>query len=272
MKATSKVFGAVALSAALALGCAVPAFAAEPYGTSVDAATVPEDGVKQGGSVATDVKVATIVTNINVAVPLNVTIVADAASNNVLAPTSGLKHYVDGVYDSSATTGYRIENYSPFPVKIADIATVDTSDGGWALVNADVLGKDTGTGTIGDLNLTLKPGNLGPSVSNGVMTTNDEGNKTNDAADSDGINLADVKVAAEGTKSGTDPKWTVDRKVSNDEPAIMGLLLSGTNSILKNVKEPSILQGSADDPVNPDPVEADKAFKIFYTVSATSLV
>lgn len=268
MKASSKIFGAVALSAALALGCAVPAFAAEPYGTNVGAATV--ENTKQGGSVATDVKVATIVTNINVAVPLNVTIVADAASNQVLAPTSGLKHYVDGAYDSSATTGYRIENYSPFPVKIADIATVDTSDGGWALVNATVLGQETATGKIGDLNLTLKPGNAGSSITGGVMISNDEGNKNPDA-ETAGINLADVKVAAAGDKSSVDPKWTIDRKVSDDEPAIMGLLLSGSNSILKNVNEPSILQGSAETPVNPDPVEADKAFKIFYTVGATSL-
>ena len=110
MKKTNKMLGALALSATLALGCAAPAFA-DPYGTDVDGASV--ETKKQGESVATDVKVATIVTNINVAVPLNVTIVADAASNQVLAPSAGLKHYAGGAYDGSATTGYRIENYSP---------------------------------------------------------------------------------------------------------------------------------------------------------------
>ena len=267
MKKPNKRLGALALSATLALGCAAPAFA-DPYGTDVDGASV--ETKKQGESVATDVKVATIVTNINVAVPLNVTIVADAASNQVLAPSAGLKHYAGGAYDGSATTGYRIENYSPFPVKIADIATLDTSAGGWALVSTDVLGQEAAAGSIGDLNLTLKPANAGSTITGGTMISNDEGNKNPDA-ETTGINLADVKVAAEGDKSGTDPKWTIDRKVSDDEPAIMGLLLSGANSILKNVNEGSILMGSADAPVDSDPVAADNAFKIFYVVGATSL-
>lgn len=268
MKKTSKVFGAVALSAALAFGCALPAFADEPYGTAIGDADVQTK--QQGDAVATDVKVATRVTNINVAVPLQVTIVAETASNQVLAPTAGLKHYVDGVYDSSATTGYRIENYSPFPVKVADIAVLDTSDGGWALVSTDVLEQETTTGKIGDLNLTLKPANAGSNIIGGNTVWNDEGNK-NPNAETDGINLADVQVAAEGDQSSTDPKWTIDRKVSDDEPAIMGLLLAGSNSILKNVNEPSILMGDADNQVENDPIEADNAFRIFYTVSATSL-
>lgn len=267
MKKTSKLFGTMALSAALALGCAMPAFAAEPYGTSVDETTGPEN-VKQGSNVSTDVHVATRITNINVAVPLNVTIVADAASNEVLAPTSGLKHYTDGAFDASATTGYRIENYSPFPVKITDIATQDTSDGAWVLTADDVIGEEAKAGKIGDLNLTIKPSGFSQSD-----TEKNEGNKHPEADTKNGINLASIKVEGDATKSGTDPKWIIDRKVTTDEPSIMGLTLSGSNSILKNVNEGSILMGTDKDPVTdgPDPVEADKAFKIFYTVSATSL-
>ncbi len=137
-------------------------------------------------------------------------------------------------------------------------------------MSTDVLGQEAAAGSIGDLNLTLKPANAGSTITGGTMISNDEGNKNPDA-ETTGINLADVKVAAEGDKSGTDPKWTIDRKVSDDEPAIMGLLLSGANSILKNVNEGSILMGSADAPVDSDPVAADNAFKIFYVVGATSL-
>lgn len=268
MKKTSKLFGAAALSAALAIGCAAPALADELYGTTNGDYDI--QNAKQGDAVATDVKVATIVSNINVAVPLQVTIVAETAGNEVLAPTSGLKHYTGGVFDASATTGYRIENYSPFPIKVADIATMDTSEGGWALVNTPVQGQQTGTGKIGDLNLTLKPAAPDSNITNDVLVYKNEGNK-NLTANSDGINLADVKVTAEGDLSGTDPKWTIDRKVSDDEPAIMGLVLSGANSILQNVNEPSILLGDKDNPIENDPIAADDAFRIFYVVGATSL-
>lgn len=269
MKASTKLIGTVALSAALALGCAAPALAAEPYGT-----TVPQgekQTVKQGDAVSTDVKVATRITNINCSVPLSLTIVADSAGGNILAPTAGLKHYTGGVFDPDATTGYRIENYSPFPIKVADIATADTSDGNWALVSTDVTGQDA-TAKIGDLNLVLRPANAGSSTSGGDMVTNDEGNK-NPNAETAGINLAAIKLADPATslKSGTDPKWTIDRTVSADEPAIMGLALAGMNSILKNVNEGSILMGDETNPVTPDPVAADNAFKIYYTVGATSL-
>lgn len=268
MKATSKTLGALALSATLAMGCAVPAFAADEYGTAVGEAAV--DKVEQGSSVATDVLVATRITNINVAVPLTVTIVADSAGNEVLHPSAGLKHYTAGAFDPDSTTGYRIENYSPFPIKIADIATSDNSKGEWALVSDEVMTEEAKVGAIGDLNLTLKPANAGETITGGVLTSKDEGNKAT-GAETDGINLASVKLTGDAVKSGTDPKWTIDRKVSDNEPAIMGLLLSGTNSILKNVNEGSILMGDADNPLETDPVEADNAFQIIYTVSATSL-
>lgn len=276
MKKTSKVFGAVALSAALAFGCSLPAFAADEYGVAIgDLAS--DTHVEQGDAISTDVKVATRVTNINVAVPLTVTIVADSAGGDVLHPSAGLKNYANGVYDAELTTGYRIENYSPFPVKITDIATQDTSDGSWALVTADVVDSGTGEakealeGKIGDLNLTLVPSTEVDNTSNGNQVDKNEGNQLS----TEGVNLADVLVAAgDVTTSGTNPNWVVASKVSADEPAIMGLLLSGTSSILSNVTEGSILQGTAENPADPgpDPVEADKAFKVFYTVSATSLV
>lgn len=267
MKASSKLFGMVALSAALAFGCAVPAFAVDEYGTAIGEAT-PTD-VEQGSSVATDVKVATRITNINVAVPLTVTVVADSASGDVLVPSAGLKHYVDGQFNPGGTTGYRIENYSPFPVKIADIATKDISNGDWKLVNTTVVGQEA-TARVGDLNLTLAPSQLNDDKSGANQVTKNEGNM-NTATGVTPIDLSSVLIAADADKSDTDPAWIINRKASDTEPAIMGLLLSGTSSILANVNEGSILLGDDDNPVENDPVEADSAFQIIYTVSATNL-
>ena len=265
MKKTSKALSGIALSAALALGCAAPAFAAPdnadgPYGTEVG--TQQQYVKKQNETTATDVKIATVVTNINVAVPLTITIVADAAGTDILAPTAGLKTY-DGATgalptDGSGITGYRIENYSTYPIAIKGIEVTDNSDGDWALVEAIAADNLTKTGEYGDLALTLTPS--AAKAVNAVPTVN-EGDKS---GGNNAVTLFDALDAKQ------EPGWIVDRQVSDTEPAIMGLLLAGKNSALKNVNDDSVLLGSADDPKDPDPLKPDEAFKIIYTVGAAS--
>ena len=258
MKKSGKALGALALSATLAMGCAVPAFAADEYGTDIGIYSDHTENLKQNDSVYTDVKIATMITNINVAVPLDVTIVADSAGTSVLHPSAGLKNYTNGAFDPAATTGYRIENSSSYPVAIKNIQVTDSSSGEWAVVASLNADNNTHTGTIGDLELTLEPSEAQSGMSGSNKTQWNEGNKGTGGA----LNLATALDAS------IDPSWIVERKVSDDEPSIMGLLLSGRNSILRNVNEGSILLGDASNPQDPDPVLADNAFRITYTVGA----
>lgn len=267
MKKTSKLLGSVVLSTALALGCAAPAFAAPdnpdgPYGTEVGEMDHRDNLKQNDNSMGTDVKIATVVTNINVAVPLTITIVADASGTNILAPNAGLKTYdaATGALpeDGSGITGYRIENYSTYPVAIKGIEVTDNSGGDWALVESIAADNLTHTGEYGDLALTLTPS--AAKEVNAVLTAN-EGDK------SGGNNVVSLFSALSSLQT---PGWIVDRQKSATEPAIMGLTLAGTNSALKNVNDDSVLLGSSDDPLETDPLKPDEAFKITYTVGAAS--
>ncbi len=261
MKKTSKVLGAIALSATLAAGCAIPAFAADEYGTAVG--DQQEYVKKHNDTVATDVKIATVVTNINVAVPLNITIVADAAGTDIMHPSAGMKHQdaSGALLATNGITGYRIENYSTYPIAIKGIEVTDNSNGQWELVDAiaaDGTATTGGPNKVGDLALTLTPA---AAVNNTTQYLVNEGDK------SGGNNVVRLFDAVT-TKQ--EPGWIVDRKVSDDIPAIMGLLIEGKNSALKNVNDDSVLLGDKDNPQDPDPVKADEAFKIIYTVGAAS--
>ena len=63
MKKSGKALGALALSATLAMGCAVPAFAADEYGTDIGIYSDHTENLKQNDSVYTDVKIATMITD-----------------------------------------------------------------------------------------------------------------------------------------------------------------------------------------------------------------
>lgn len=100
MKKTSKVFGAIAVSAALALGTAVPAFADTEVKPSTDEATddktysqsLNEDNQMtledetEGSS--TIVKVSTYTSQLNVTVPLTLPVALDRAGGYGMAPTN----------------------------------------------------------------------------------------------------------------------------------------------------------------------------------------
>lgn len=105
MKKTSKLFGAVALSAALALGTAVPAFAIEKPTTppSVTETTDAVDGT-QDGKAKSQVDINTYISQISVAVPLTLPIALDMNGGQGVAPT-----------------GYYIENLSGSNIEVTEI-------------------------------------------------------------------------------------------------------------------------------------------------------
>lgn len=98
MKKTSKLFGAVALSAALAVGCAMPAFA-ETTGSNTGSATddVQFDGIAADGNGtvtntdnanSTVVNVSTYTSQLSVTVPLKLPVVLDRAGGMGKTPTN----------------------------------------------------------------------------------------------------------------------------------------------------------------------------------------
>ncbi len=96
MKKTSKLFGAIALSATLAMGCALPAFAAETAGATDDIEASEDDTTINkvegeeltAGTKNTVVKVSTHTSQITVTVPIALPVVADTAGGFGLSPNN----------------------------------------------------------------------------------------------------------------------------------------------------------------------------------------
>lgn len=245
MKKTSKLFGAVALSAALAMGCAVPALASTADGTDVGTtmSTPKEPGDTGEGheGMHTDVSVKTKIGQISVSVPLTVTIVAPTEGGAVAAPSAGLKDVAAG---TATIKGYRIENTSSFPVEISKVAT-KAAGSEWAITGT--------TYNKGLLTMTLTPSdtakaNLG--LTDDVTAIN-EGDRTGKK----------TPVAIDGTEQ--EAGWKIAGGGTATNPRIMGLILAGTSSAIKNV-------GAVADADN-SLTAAEDAFTVSYTVAATTL-
>ncbi len=193
MNKASKLFGAMALSAALTAGCALPAFADDPYkpgegqgGTSWDSTTwdpndretfpsIGTDGTDQEmadavtdnkGTTSSNVWVDTFIDNLSVTVPLNVKVMAKASGGELKAvPSTGIVSWKPGT--TASGKGYRIENWSGLDVKVVGISSDDTIaenqfQGGavWKLVPSTTAVDGAGytaTGKKADLALTLSP-------------------------------------------------------------------------------------------------------------------
>ena len=137
MKKTSKLFGSIALSAALALGTMVPAFAATATVFAASTGPNPFDGDQNAD---TTVSVYYNPDQLSATVPLYVTVVATNGvanqAENVICPTPEM---------------YAIENTSATPdIKVAEVKT--TPKTGWMLSSAN----PTGTGVKGSLDMTLQ--------------------------------------------------------------------------------------------------------------------
>ena len=94
MKKTSKLFGAIALSATLAMG-AIPAFAADTVGatediegTEDDVRTLDTDADGGAGSPDSIITVSTFTSQISVTLPVALPIVADTAGGAGMAPNN----------------------------------------------------------------------------------------------------------------------------------------------------------------------------------------
>lgn len=286
MKAT-KIFGAVALSAALAIGTAVPAFAVDPVDPydeypkeesgaitgGVGAEVTDTTNQADGSSISTDIYVKSRVSQLNVAVPLKIGIVADT-EHNVMAPSAGLKsqHSANcGATDCSdegkliGITGYRIQNGSSFPILIDNVAVTENGDDWKLKKDFGATGNEdyapSAGAKIGDLALTLKP------------TGNTEGNReVKDGHDIySGINEGDqaatknTEVNLFDAKGGSKPGWIVKGGTA-DSPSILGLELKGNASDLKNIKDRTTIATGTD----PNYTYSGD-FSVTYTVKATSL-
>lgn len=230
MKKTSKLFGAVACSAALAIGCAMPAFAVEeaPAGTNPEA-SVSTDVEK----FTTDNNVTTASTSVDVLyqakqikaeVPLKVTIVASGApgtAGDVLAPKASEYKITNTGTD---TTSYA-------KIKVSKVDTTVDANGDWALVNAVTTSTPA---SKGELALTLK-GSTG-----GAETVN-------------------LFNALSGSQSAT---WEASPTNTASEPTAVELQLAGKSNPTNAIQNASLAGGTNKVVLSKD------AFTIKYTVEA----
>lgn len=217
-----KMWGALALSGALAMGCAMPAFA-------LDAAVAPgtdADGngdftlqdTKNTGS--TDVKVLAEVTQLNATLPMEVTVVANMQGGQLLAsPTGNLT--------GDAGEGYRVENRTILPLKLVDVQAAAGSDEKWTYVDSAITDVTDygGADKLGKINLTIL------NSTNDIATATTGGKVISSAA----ATALGFSVPA-GTMAG-----------ENDpiEPGKLGLKLGGTTSYINSDEEIATADGTA---------------------------
>lgn len=130
-----KMFAALALSATLAMG-AVPAFAADSDGTSVEGSGDFKDNSNKATTV---VSIKTDASQISATIPVKATIVAKANGGDITAPTAD---------------AYKVTNNSSFDVYITSVKA--TEKAGWKLADSvDVTNNPTGT--VADIALSVGP-------------------------------------------------------------------------------------------------------------------
>ncbi|WP_165252911.1 hypothetical protein [Adlercreutzia sp. ZJ304] len=142
MKKTSKVLGAIGLSAALAIGCALPAFAeGEPAGSlsEINGNTYSNTSLPSGtGTDGTTVGVKSYISNISVQVPLEAIVYADVVGSTTAG--EGLKCPSSDVYkltNKSTSLDLKVSKIDWDFCKNAS----DTYITGWKIVNDSSLAK-----------------------------------------------------------------------------------------------------------------------------------
>lgn len=229
MKAT-KTLGLMAVSCALAMGCAMPAFAVSvsetpDSGTNLNYA---DENNKATGDASTNVHVETSISQIDVTVPLNIVVAADANGGALTAtPTAGV---------------YGISNNSSVDVFVT--AMESTAEDGWGFTStAPRKGAAPETGTKADIYMTVQGGTWtdGADGAEGTFTANAKPTKATVITTEDiAVTPSDWKIGAEST---------------------LALQTAGATSVIKNV-------GLVGD--NGDGTSAEKAFAVKYTISATT--
>lgn len=204
MKKTSKVFASAALSAALALGCAVPAFAevGATGDTKFDQATDATDG-----SQSTVVNLEATTTQINATVPITVVVSAKIEGGTMITPSAG---------------AYRIVNNSTAGTLYVTSAEGKLVEGEWS--DAKELGDDVGTDSEAEKNsgdtarygavvVTLESGKLGEANADGVRELVDDDTNKNKP-----ITLA----GRSKTNIPAETPWTVGKATINEDKSIAG--------------------------------------------------
>lgn len=127
MTMKKQIFGAILLSAALAVGSAMPAFAATVTDTTSSSGTVGSNSsatiqAVAGSAGETTVNINTVITQINVTVPLTVGFVAETGGGTLGVPSDGT---------------YKIKNGSAAAIYITqvDLSAVDASK--WKVAELD---------------------------------------------------------------------------------------------------------------------------------------
>lgn len=217
-----KMWGALALSAALATGTAMPAFALDAAvtpGADVDGnGDFTLQGEKNTGS--TDVKVLAEVTQLNATLPMEVTVVANMQGGQLLAsPTGNLT--------GNAGEGYRIENRTIMPLKLVDVQAAAGSDDKWIYADSAItnVADYGGADKLGKINLTI----LNDTDDIATATTNGK------VISSSAATALGFSVPA-GTVAGTNDPVT---------PGKLGLKLGGTTSYINSDEEIATADGTA---------------------------
>lgn len=263
MKKTSRLLGAVVLSAALAAGTAIPAFAAPQTGADGKYESAVEwdknaDGshkakeVEDGADGASDTPVYIDVnrSNINVAVPMELRLVAETAGGSLICPTTGV---------------YAVENWSTnAPVYINKVeveynAEVNADGANWALVQDATLvgdGVEAADAALGNLLVELSA----PAAQD---TTADSTPAVGDTYT--------LKVGAENAKVPTRAKaWKIAKAGLDGDNVIERTF---PLNFTENCKSSIVQDADAANLLSQGDAEAGKtaadAFKLKYTISTS---
>ncbi len=254
MKKTSKLFGAVALSAALAVGTAVPAFAAPQTNADGDFEPVvdwnkdaegnidPEE-IEDGadGASSTPVFIDVNKSNINVAVPIELRVVAESAGGNLLCPSDG----VYGVWNYSTNTAVYINKVE---VQYNDDANANGEN--WELVtDATQVGSgvEAANAKLGNLMVTL----TAPDAAADTYVLDVAAAKVPTQAQPWKINKSGFVTEGDGTQTPTGTKFALNFDAAGSQ-----------SSIVQDADAANLMsQGNGADKT------AANAFKLKYTIS-----
>lgn len=182
MKAT-KTLGTLAISAALAMGCAAPAFATDPVETGeYTRVEADSNGVNTAD---TEVYVTADVKQLNVEVPLKYVIAANVNGGTATAPSA---------------SAYGIDNKGSLDVYL--ISAEANAEADWALSTSAFASEGTAaTATKGDVYMSIQPGTV---ASNKFTATT--GTSAKCISDSTPVTFDDKWKMPKGTKTALETK------------------------------------------------------------------
>lgn len=252
MKKTSKLFGAVALSAALAMGTAIPAFAADAAGATDDIEAADGDTTTNtvdaedltAGTKNTVVKVSTHTSQITVTVPIALPVVADTAGGYGLSPNN-----------------YGITNESVPDIEVTGATwnIVDEAKAKWNLAEAEFsgMGEDAVAFTSNDEGVSGVP-SMGTLFLSMVPSTFGDDEQWTDDEDAAALNISS---STEGSGS---KKQTFTQKGAQ---ADLGWIIKGSGKAAAEDEQTQLLHVTTSSSVIAGEQEASDVIAITYTVA-----